>query len=167
MRAGAHQRAADAYMSADMPLEAAELYQRAGRVESALEALGSIAPEDSVYLRAMAAVVPILLDRAQLEAAEVPWQTVRDSRGSFKRHELAYLQGRFEEAHGRFDEAEKLYRQVISEKPDYRDAAEPRPRRGRPHPDRRSGDAAARSRPTRTSPWPRRWYGRRRRRRGR
>lgn len=124
LRAGAHQRAADAYMSADMPLEAAELYQRAGRAESALEALGSIAPEDPDYLRAMAAVVPLLLDRDQLEAAEVPYQTVRDSRGSFKRHELAYLQGRFEEAHGRFDEAEKLYRQVISEKPDYRDAAD-------------------------------------------
>jgi serine/threonine protein kinase len=124
VRAGAHQRAADAYMSAEMPLEAAELYQRAGRVESALEALGSIEPEDPMYLRAMATLVPILLDREQLEAAELPWQTVRDSRGSFKRHELAYLQGRFEEAHGHFDEAEKLYRQVISEKPDYRDAAE-------------------------------------------
>lgn len=124
VRAGAHQRAADAYMSAEMPLEAAELYQRAGRVEAALEALGSIEPEDPVYLKAMATLVPILLDLGRLEAAELPWQTVRDSRGSFKRHELAYLQGRFEEAHGHFDEAEKLYRQAISEKPDYRDAAE-------------------------------------------
>lgn len=123
VRAGAHQRAADAYMSAEMPIEAAELYQRAGQGDAALEALGSIEPEDPVYLRAMAALVPILLDRSQIEAAEVPWQTVRDSRGSFKRHELAYLQGRFEEAHGHYDEAEKLYRQVISDKPDYRDAA--------------------------------------------
>jgi len=124
VRAGAHQRAADAYMSAEMPIEAAELYQRAGRAESALEALSSIDEEDPDHLRAMAAVVPILLELNRLEAAEVPWQKVRDSRGSFKRHELAYLQGRFEEAHGRYDVAEKLYRQVVSEKPLYRDAGE-------------------------------------------
>jgi serine/threonine protein kinase len=124
LRAGAFGNAADAYMSAEMPLRAAELYQRAGRENDALNALGSIEPEHPDYLRAMAALVPLLLDLGRVEAAEMCLHNVKNNRQAFKRWEVGYLQARREEALGHYDEAERLYKLVIRDRADFRDAAD-------------------------------------------